>query len=215
VTSSWRGLDTLISLRGGDALSESVRKEYDVPELQQHPFLPLASLCLTDPADPRYQTVISHRQHLGKVLQAAAISLRAEKTEDHTDAVSSKNITFLFYVRYWQLIPVLITAIDTYLFHHGIKDETARRKRNSFDSGRRSWVFCRRQYDMPRNYWTKFAECDHNYRLQHLARCRPYDEIDRSLVREILELCRSPYVKIRRWDRRFIDGIYLYSCLSE
>lgn len=92
----------------------------------------------------------------------------------------------------------LITGIDTYLFHHGIKDDAARRKRSAFDTGRRAWVFCRRQYDMPRNYWTKFAECDHNYRLQHLARCRSYNEIDRSLVLQVLEFCRSPYVKIRR-----------------
>ncbi|CAG8591712.1 12397_t:CDS:10, partial [Acaulospora colombiana] len=181
VTSSWRGLDTLISLQGGDSLSEAILKEYDVPELQQHPFRPLASLCLTDPKDPRYGAVLGYREQLGKVLHAAAGSLRAEKTEDHTDAVSA-----------------LITAVDTYLFHHGIKDETARRKRSGFDSGRRAWVFSRRQYDMPRNYWTKFAECDHHYRLQHLARCRPYNEIDKLLVLEILEFCRSPYVKIRR-----------------
>jgi hypothetical protein len=90
VTSSWRGLDTLVSLRGGDSLSEAVRKEYDVPELQQHPFLPLASLCLTNPSDPRYQTIIRYREQLGKILHAGAVSLRAEKTEDHTDAVSSK-----------------------------------------------------------------------------------------------------------------------------
>lgn len=83
----------MISLSGGDSLSEAVRKEYDVPELQQHPFLPLASLCLTDPADPRYQTVFGYRQHLGKILQSAAVSLRAEKTEDHTDAVSSENMS--------------------------------------------------------------------------------------------------------------------------
>lgn len=181
VTSSFRGLDTLINLVGGDSLSESIRKEYDVPELQQHPFLPLASLCLTDPNDQRYQTVIGYRMRLGKILQEAAISLREAQTEDHIDAVSS-----------------LITGIDTYLFHHGIKDDTARRTRSAFDNGRRAWVFCRRQYDMPRNYWTKFAECDHNYRLQHLARCRPYTDIDRELVFEILKFCRSPYVKIRR-----------------
>ncbi|PVG02608.1 hypothetical protein CPB86DRAFT_822639 [Serendipita vermifera] len=190
VTSSWRGLDTLISLQGGDSLSEAISKEYDVPELQQHPFRPLASLCLTDPRDPRYGTVIGYREHLGNVLHAAAGSLRAEKTEDHTDAVSA-----------------LITAVDTYLFHHGIKDETARRKRSGFDSGRRAWVFSRRQYDMPRNYWTKFAECDHHYRLQHLARCKPYNEIDKLLVLEILEFCRSPYVKIRRNAQNLAQAI--------
>ncbi|KAG8821347.1 hypothetical protein FRC18_011359 [Serendipita sp. 400] len=190
VTSSWRGLDTLINLNGGDALSKAVRKEYDVPELQQHPFLPLASLCLMDPGDVRYQTVLQYRQRLGNLLQAAAESLRAAQTEDHTDAVST-----------------LINAIDTYLFHHGIKDETARRTRNAFDNGRRSWVFCRRQYDMPRSYWTKFAECDHQYRLQHLARCRPYTETDRSLVFEVLQFCRSPYVKIRRTAQNLAQSI--------
>lgn len=97
VTSSWRGLDTLISLTGGDSLGEAVAKEYDVLELQQHPFLPLASLCLTDPKDPRYQTVTRYREHLGKILHSAAVSLRAEKTEDHTDAVSSK-VTPVMYV---------------------------------------------------------------------------------------------------------------------
>lgn len=71
-------------------MSEAIRKEYDVPELQQHPFLPLASLCLTDPKDPRYQVVIGYRERLGQILHSAAVSLRAEKTEDHTDAVSSQ-----------------------------------------------------------------------------------------------------------------------------
>ncbi len=89
MTSSFRGLDTLINLVGGDSLGESIRKEYDVPELQQHPFLPLASLCLTDPSDQRYKTVIGYRTRLGKVLQAGAISLREAQTEDHIDAVSS------------------------------------------------------------------------------------------------------------------------------
>jgi hypothetical protein len=83
----------LISLQGGDSLSEAITKEYDVPELQQHPFRPLASLCLTDSRDPRYKTVIGYREHLGKVLHAAAGSLRAEKTEDHTDAVSGNDLS--------------------------------------------------------------------------------------------------------------------------
>lgn len=97
VTSSWRGLDTLISLTGGDSLSDAVRKDYDVPELQQHPFLPLASLCLTDPNDPRYKVVMGYREQLGRILDASATSLRAEKTEDHTDAVSCKYAMALRY----------------------------------------------------------------------------------------------------------------------
>lgn len=60
---------------------------------------------------------------------------------------------------------------------------------------------------MPRNYWTKFAECDHNYRLQHLSRCRPYTEVDKSLVLEILELCRSPYVKVRKTAQNLAQAI--------
>lgn len=100
VASSWRGLDTIIELSGKDVLTEVVQKEYDVPELQSHPFLPLASLCLTNKADPRYQKVFAHRQRFGILLRTASHSFQMAAAEDHIDAVSCERYSQLHYQIY-------------------------------------------------------------------------------------------------------------------
>jgi proteasome activator subunit 4 len=71
-------------------------------------FLPVplrveAGYTLTDPEDPRYQKVMTHKRHFGNLLHRASVALRESGAEDHIDAILSVS-----------------RAIDIYLLEYGV-----------------------------------------------------------------------------------------------
>ena len=70
-----------------------------------------AGFALTDPNDPRYQTIIAHREQFGHVLHNAAVLLRdKDGGEDHIDAVLS-----------------VIRAIDVHMLEYALSRGHTRR----------------------------------------------------------------------------------------
>lgn len=80
-----------------------ITEDCEVPELLAIPWTVEAGYALTDPEDPRYQTVFAHRRRFGNILHRALIALRESGAEDHIDAVLS-----------------ISRAIDTYLLDYGV-----------------------------------------------------------------------------------------------
>lgn len=76
-----------------------------------------AGFVLTDPADPRYQKAMAHRERFGRTMHKAAVALRqTHEGEDHIDAVLS-----------------VAKAIDMYLTNYALD-------KNEFDSLNKSYL---------------------------------------------------------------------------
>jgi len=165
-TSSWKGLDQLIVLNEKDVLSESLKDQFEIPEMHESPFKPVCNMVLSDPKDRRYQAAFEHRKRFGGLLHRASVSLQEAAGEDLVDAIAGTRMEPNPKCSWLTKYQALLVAIDTFMEHYGSKMDATRRKRASLDASRKDWVFWRRQYDLPRLMWLKFAEGDHSYRLQ-------------------------------------------------
>jgi len=165
-TSSWKGLDQLIVLDEKDVLSEGLKDQFEIPEMHESPFKPVCNMVLSDPKDQRYQAAFEHRKRFGRLLHRASVSLQEAAGEDLVDAIAGTCMEYNQKSFSVTMCQALLVAIDTFMEHYGSKMDATRRKRASLDASRKDWVFWRRQYDLPRLMWLKFAEGDHSYRLQ-------------------------------------------------
>jgi proteasome activator subunit 4 len=119
VRSAWSGLPTFILEAQKEVANPCIIEDCEVSELLAVPLTVEAGYTLTDPKDPRYQTVIAHRKRFGNLLHRASVSLRDSGAEDHIDAVLS-----------------ISRAIDAYLLEYGV---TA----SAFSSLNKSYVVVR------------------------------------------------------------------------
>lgn len=156
----------MIVLDEEDVLSEGFKNQFEIPEMHESPFKPVCNMILFDPTDRRYQIAFEHRKRFGRLLHRASVRLQEAAGEDLVDAIAGTRMEYNQTCSSLIMYQALLVAIDTFMEHYGSKIDATRRKRASLDASRKDWVFWRRQYDLPRLMWLKFAEGDHSYRLQ-------------------------------------------------
>jgi proteasome activator subunit 4 len=100
----WSGLPTLYQEHDKNVAHPCLDDEYEVAGLLVTHINVKAGFSLTDPRDPRYQTVLKHRTRYGDVVHSAATKLRqSTEGEDHIDAVIA-----------------VAKAIDAFLLEYGM-----------------------------------------------------------------------------------------------
>lgn len=122
VRSIWIGLPTLyLETTEKEFANPCSYDDVEVKELLIGPLEMNAGFALTDPADPRYEQVVLHRQRFGKVLHRAAEALRVLgiSGEDHTDAVMG-----------------VAKAIDAYLLEYGMTRSAYEAQQKSYTQSR-------------------------------------------------------------------------------
>ena len=89
VRSVWSGLPTILQEQANPLSDPCLTATRNiVPELLPTAFSIEAGFTLTNPEDPRYQTVAKHRLHFGRIIHLAAEALQGNVGgEDHIDAV--------------------------------------------------------------------------------------------------------------------------------
>ena|SRR3984957_7530238 len=84
----WAGLSTFCQEQEKKVVNPCLNDELELDELIGSPLNVKAGFTLTDPQDPRYQTVQKHKTRFGEILLRAASALRKSTGgEDHIDAV--------------------------------------------------------------------------------------------------------------------------------
>jgi proteasome activator subunit 4 len=100
----WGGLPTLYKEHAKEVVNPCLDNEYEVAGLLVAHIDVNAGFSLTDPHDPRYQTVLKHRTRYGEVIHRAATALKqSTEGEDHIDAVIA-----------------VAKAIDVFLLEYGM-----------------------------------------------------------------------------------------------
>ena len=116
---AWGGLPTIYKDIRNDAVNPLIRPTDVFPDCPVYLDLN-AGFALTDPNDPRYATVVAHREEFGRVLHKAASLLRdKDGGEDHIDAVLS-----------------VIRAIDVHMLEYALS-------RSNFSSLQKNYAMAR------------------------------------------------------------------------
>ena len=119
VRAAWSGLPTIFKDLRGEGENPLIRETDVFPDCPVYLDMN-AGFALTDPSDPRYQSVIAHREHFGQVLHRAAVLLRDKGGgEDHIDAVLS-----------------VIRAIDVHMLEYALS-------RSNFSSLQKNYALAR------------------------------------------------------------------------
>lgn len=118
--SIWSGLPTLYQESTKVVENPCLNEEIEMDDLLVSHLQVNAGFTLSDPTDPRYQRVGSHRERFGKVIQRAGLALRQNtEGEDHIDAVLG-----------------VTRAIDVYLLEYGMN-------RGNFDALQKNYTQAR------------------------------------------------------------------------
>ncbi|KAH8120588.1 hypothetical protein DFH11DRAFT_1838384 [Phellopilus nigrolimitatus] len=199
VRSAWAGLPTLFQevKRTGDPCLKDM--EGVLADLLPAGFDVKAGFTLTDPQDPRYQAVVKHRAHYGRVVHQAAVSLRGNVGgEDHIDAVIS-----------------VLKAIDVYMLEYGTNKSSYKLLQKNYAMARdvnRMWP---RQKENTRLVILKRAQVYHNARLMIHAMDRCRSDFDTLLFDDLIEFSLSPYTRARRHSQSVLSAVCDHYPLSK
>ncbi|KAJ3798132.1 hypothetical protein GGU11DRAFT_782291 [Lentinula aff. detonsa] len=190
--SIWAGLPTLLKEKTKVVQDQHLYEDTETLNLLITHFDVEAGFTLTDPSDSRYQRVSSCRTHFGKVILAAARSLRQKREgEDHIDAVISVS-----------------KAIDVYLLDYGLS-------KGQFDSLQKSYSTARdmnrlwpKQVENSRLVYVKRAQVYHSGRVYMHSLYRSRSALDDELIRELVESSLSPYTRVRRHAQGVLLNVY-------
>jgi len=117
--SAWSGLPTLLQEPSKDVV-KSLVADHEYAELFPETLMVKAGFSLTDPSDPRYQTVLTQRTRFGKMLDLASKTLLNNRGgEDHIDAILG-----------------VVRGIDVYLLEYAMFRTAYTTFRKSYTSAR-------------------------------------------------------------------------------
>ncbi|KAH8100456.1 ARM repeat-containing protein [Cristinia sonorae] len=198
VRSVWGGLPTIYREGHKEVKTSCLHEETEVEGMLVSRLSVAAGFALEDPNDPRYQKVVTHRQHFGAVIHRAAIALRqGREGEDHIDAVIGVS-----------------KAIDVYLLEYAMTRGTFDSMQKTFAQTRELSRMWPRQKDNTRAVFLKRAQVYHSGRVYLDALYRRRSEFDDLMLEDLIELSLSPYTRVRRHAQAVLQnacGYYLRS----
>lgn len=185
VRSAWSGCDSLI-LRGQKSDGDPCVDLDDFVEGLTPEFpRPKTSFVLSDPKDPRYQTVIQLRNRFGTLLHRAFVALTQEPADkDAADAVDASI--------------QLVRALDIYLLEYAVSRDTLAAQKKFFTMTRDLIRTHPKQRNFPRLVWIKRATLYHYGRMHQHAYYRERSALDDQLMLDLVELSLSPYTRLRK-----------------
>jgi proteasome activator subunit 4 len=156
-------------------------------------FLPpyKCGIILSDPTDPKFQHVASFRRRVGETLHRAAYAMR--------DAGESDNSV--------ETVKILVTIIGTYLTAYGIRAKqltAASTAYTGMGSTKRMYDSQRKQH---RHVFMAAASVHSQTRLSTLAYQRTRSDLDDKLIKNMLDFCLSPFVRVRRSAQASLETI--------
>lgn len=186
VRSAWTGCTILTLEVGKTGGAECIDKDEYVPGLKPEYIRPHAGFVLTNPKDRRYKTVTSLRERFGRLLHSAFISV-SQTAPPEGDAADSVDA-----------IVQLLRGSDVWFFDYGVQRDTFVAHKKHFVMTRELVKTHSKQRLFPRMIWIKRATLYHYSRLYQHTFNRERSALDDQLLHDLLELCMSPYVRVRK-----------------
>ncbi|KAG8953342.1 hypothetical protein FRC04_002752 [Tulasnella sp. 424] len=185
VRSAWSGASCLLiegEKTGGDMCIDENYIAGITPSFKR----PKAAFALTDPADPRYQTVKALKERFGNVLHQSFLALtqEAEVKSEAADAVDASI--------------QLVRALDIYLLDYGVSRDTIVALKRQFTMARDSVKTHPKQRSFPRMVWIKRAALYGYSRMYQHTNYRDRSALDDQLLVDLVELSLSPYTRVRK-----------------
>lgn len=150
-----------------------------------------SGILLSDPSDPRYQHVAAFRERIGETLHRAASAMR--------DAGESDNSV--------ETVKILVSTIGTYLTAYGIRSKqfsSAQTAYSGMQATKRMYESQRKQH---RHVFMASASVHSQNRLTTLAYYRVRSALDDKLIKNMLDFCLSPFVRVRRSAQGTLETI--------
>ncbi|TDL28808.1 ARM repeat-containing protein [Rickenella mellea] len=149
-----------------------------------------SGFALVDPADPRYQYLHSLRQRFGRFLQSASTVLRTLGDENTLDAVH-----------------VLIRSVRTYMLEYGDSRDSYFNQSDQYSTE----IGLARQYAdqkvWPRAIFVRRARRHHAARLRWNSVERLRDELENSLIDEVMEWSMWHYATVRESSQNLLESL--------
>ena len=171
------------------------------PQLIPHSYLPpkmlrlpppfKSGLILVRPEDLRYQVVISFRQRVGETLHRASSVMRGAGDSDNSV----------------ETVKLLVTAIGDLLTVYGIRSKQFTNAQATYMGMMAAKKVYEGQRKHHRSVLMAAATVHHQNRLTTLAYYRVRSELDDRLIRNMLDFCISPFVRVRRSAQSQLETI--------
>jgi len=165
----------------------------EVPEFIAIPPRFKAGFILTDRDDTRYRTVMAFRKRFGETLHRAAQSTQESAAEDQIDCVK-----------------LLVRSIRTYMITYAYYGEDYKSHARSLAFFRSISKMYAKQRLHPRIFWIRRAAHYHSSRARLASFHRRRTALDDALIADVLELCLSNYVGIRKTAQGALGEIASY-----
>ncbi|TDL28791.1 hypothetical protein BD410DRAFT_863415 [Rickenella mellea] len=177
---AWNGLPTLFQENLKEVANPCIY-DWESAELFASHLDVKAGFALTDPGDPRYQTVIAHRARFGQVVHKASVALRQNTGgEDHIDAVIGVS-----------------RAISVFLLDYAMSRSTYAATQKNYTVARDMIRISPRQKENSRFVFMKRAQMYHGGRVYMHALYRRRSTLDDLLIDDLVEMSLSPYTRVR------------------
>ncbi|KAG8934508.1 hypothetical protein FRC01_002240 [Tulasnella sp. 417] len=185
VRSAWSGASCLL-IEGGKTGGDLCIDENYIAGITPSFKRPRAAFALTDPADPRYQTVQGLKERFGNLLHRSFLALtqEAEAKSEAADAVDASI--------------QLVRALDIYLLDYGVSRDTIVALKRQFTMARDSVKTHPKQRSFPRMVWIKRAALYGYSRMFQHTNYRDRSALDDQLLVDLVELSLSPYTRVRK-----------------
>ncbi|KZS93077.1 ARM repeat-containing protein [Sistotremastrum niveocremeum HHB9708] len=193
VRSLWNGLPSILLETEKIISNPCIDNETELPELLARPLKVNAGFILSDPKDPRYQTILAHRTRFGEFLHASAVALRQSATEDHIDAVIQ-----------------VCRGIDMYLLEYATSRSsygTISKTYQTARDGNRLWT---KQKESPRIVFVKRAQHYHHGRQYMHSLYRSRSKLDDHLLDDLVEMSLSRYTRVRKYGQSLFFNVCSY-----
>jgi proteasome activator subunit 4 len=150
-------------------------------ELIERPKPFAAGVPFSDPKIAQYQELQAYRARFGRILHQAVGVFKAEKEDSSIDAVR-----------------LTIRSIGTFLTAYGVEQKAYANLWKAYSYVEKQAKVWNRQKSMPRHLWIQRMEIYHAARLRLNAQRRGRSGLDDDLIKDLVSLAISPFVKTRQ-----------------
>lgn len=147
-------------------------------------------MALNDPQSQRYQQVVAYRERFGNILHTAASMFSKDGGDNSIDAIR-----------------LTVSSIGTLISNYGVSIKGYTNLWKTHTAIEKSARFWKTQKTFPRSVWIRRMETYHAGRQQLSAQRRTRSKMDDDLIKDLVRLSISSFVKIRKTAQAELNNV--------
>ncbi|KAK4685506.1 proteasome activator subunit 4, partial [Tremellales sp. Uapishka_1] len=150
-----------------------------------------SGVLLSDPSDPRYQTICTFRKNVGEMLHRAADVMKESGDSDASV----------------EPVRLVVTTIGTLLTAYGMRSRQFEKAQSAYSNVQSIKKLYESQRKQHRSIFIAAASVHHQNRLANLSHYRTRSELDDKLIINMVDFCLSPFVRVRVAAQKTLHSI--------